>query len=125
MGQQFGLVSAKFSHVSVVICWVSWVMAGWSEMTLAVTACLHSMKFVILCQDTQACSSGNCFQESKVQDQNWHSVTSATFSAKSSHRGSSDPKDMEIDNTSGLEELQFKVVSTGGLPLLNSSTHAQ
>lgn len=61
--------------VSVVSCWVNWVIAAWSERTSAGIACLCSMRSL----SPQACSGGNYLQESKAQAQNWHSVTSATF----------------------------------------------
>ena len=87
-------------------CWASWELGGWSGMTLLDVSCLWSMKFF----NPHQYSLGLLKWQLLPREQSPGSVLMRChfchiLFAKSSHRGSPDSKDREIDNTSGLEEL--------------------
>lgn len=138
MGQQFGLVSTKSSRMSVVSCWVKWVLAGWSGMASAGASCLCSTKSLTPHSNSLGLLKWWLFpREQSPGLVLTHRHFCHILFGKSSHRGIPDSKDREIDNTCGSEELlnhtvkdvnkgqKFGTISTRNLPYPNSSTHTQ
>lgn len=65
--------------MSVVTCWLSWVLAGWSEMISAGASCLCSMNSLIPHQDSLGFLNWWLLLGEQSPAQYWHIVTSATL----------------------------------------------
>lgn len=95
------------SQLHVLMClvshWASWVLDSWSGLTSAGASCLCSMKSL---NPHQYSLGLHRWQLIPREQSPALILTTCHFChillAKSSHRGSPDSKDREIDNTSGL-----------------------